>query len=445
GIESWYSSNNHVYDNNILENYFGIRIFSSSNNTFYGNDITANSYEGFWLSDSSNNTLYDNLLSGNGYGFNVQGYELSHYLNNISTSNLVDGKPVYYLINQHDLMVNASTHPEVGWLAFINSTNVSVEGLNLMRNGQGLLLAYTNNSRIIGNTIMRNYDGLLLFASVNNVIYENEIAKNNYRGIYLYEYADNNKVLENNIVDNVDEGIYISDSSNNVLYGNTIANSDYGIELYGANNEIYLNNFVNNTQQIDSYGFSNSWNNTIEGNYWSDYNGTDGNFDGIGDVWVEIDENNTDRFPLMGMFRSFNTSLGYSVNVISNSTLEDFEYFESNSTIKMHVSNMTANQAFGFCRICIPHALMNVSNLSVIIDDGAVEVLLFNNTIYNNDTHTWIYFAYQHSTLEIVIIPEFPSFVLIPFFMTLALLAALSYKKRHMARADRFTKMGSCR
>ncbi|UCH32493.1 MAG: right-handed parallel beta-helix repeat-containing protein, partial [Candidatus Bathyarchaeota archaeon] len=344
GIEFWGSSRNYVYDNNISDNYFGIRIFSSNDNTFYGNDITANSHEGFWLSDSSNNTLYENLLSGNGYGFNVQGYEFSHYLNYISASNLVDEKPVYYLINQNNQTVNASTHLAVGWLAFINSTNVRVEGLNLTKNGQGLLLAYTNNSRIIGNTIVGNYDGLLLFMSVNNVISGNEIARNNYRGIYFYEYSDNNEILENNIIDNVGEGIYLSDSSNNVLYGNTIANSEYGIELYGVDNEIYLNNFVNNTQQVDSGGFSNSWDNSIEGNYWSDYNGTDYNFDGIGDVWVEIDTGNVDHYPLMGMFNSFNTSMSYRVNVISNSTIDGFECFEGNSTIVMHVSNMTANQ-----------------------------------------------------------------------------------------------------
>ena len=51
---------------------------------------------------------------------------------------------------------------------------------------------------------------------------------------------------------------------------------------------IYRNNFVNNTFPIlfdESYYTDSTWNDTRgHGNYWSDYNGTDINNDGIGDT-----------------------------------------------------------------------------------------------------------------------------------------------------------------
>ena len=41
------------------------------------------------------------------------------------------------------------------------------------------------------------------------------------------------------------------------------------------------------------------------GNYWSDYNGTDANDDGIGDTAYVISENNKDVYPLMHPYMSF--------------------------------------------------------------------------------------------------------------------------------------------
>lgn len=96
-------------------------------------------------------------------------------------------------------------------------------------------------------------------------------------------------------------------SSFNVVSGNNITESgDYGVSLSSANNWIYQNNFVNNTHQACStlIGSTNIWNIGYEGNYWSDYNGTDTNHDGIGDTAYVIDANNTDYYPLMTQYNT---------------------------------------------------------------------------------------------------------------------------------------------
>jgi hypothetical protein len=42
-----------------------------------------------------------------------------------------------------------------------------------------------------------------------------------------------------------------------------------------------------------------TWDDGKEGNFWSDYNGTDNNRDGVGDAPYVIDIHNQDRYPLI--------------------------------------------------------------------------------------------------------------------------------------------------
>jgi len=430
--------------------YNGIYIYDSSFNSISGNNITNNDY-GIYFYVSSNNLLQDNTLDGNRYGFYVSGFELRHYLHSINISNLVDGKPVYYLISQHSLKINPSTHPEVGFLALINSTNITVEDQTLTNNGQGIIIAYTNNTKIQNNNITNNQEGIKLWYSSNDTISGNTITANNDYGIDLnrsfnstisgnsiedneigiYLHSSSNiTISRNTITANNEAGVGISSyrSSNNTIAGNHITNCDYGIVLgYSSNNSVYHSNFVNNTKQVDVYDSeANVWDNGVEGNYWDNYAGKDLNHDGIGDINHTIDANNIDNYPLMGPFCSFNTSIGKSVNIISNSTVEGFMY-ESPGTIRFSVSNMTENQTHGFCRVTIPYeVLLPPYNVTV---NGA-DPIYVNYTVHDNGTHRWIYFEYEHSTLEIIIVPEFPSFLVLPLFMITILFAAIIYSAK---------------
>jgi parallel beta-helix repeat protein len=250
------------------------------------------------------------------------------------------------------------------------------------------------------------YYGVNANASLNGVITQNIVYENDYDGIGLLD-SNSCRITENLVMDNTFFGIWIDSS------------------YYNA---IYHNNVINNWDQASSNSALNTWNNTVEGNYWGDYTGVDLDRNGIGDGWYEADSGNIDYYPLVGMFNSFNTSLGYRVNVISNSTIENFQYLESNSTIIMHVSNMTKNQAFGFCRICIPHALINETYHVVI---NGTDPHYWNYTLYDDGDNRWIYFSYQHSLLEIVIVPDLPSFLILPLFTMATLLAIIVHKGKH--------------
>jgi parallel beta-helix repeat protein len=263
----------------------------------------------------------------------------------------------------------------------VNSRNIIISGNIILNNGdRGVYLRYSSYNTVSNNTVSIHSEyGILLFHSDNNVISDNTVSNNWY-------------------------GIRLDSSSNNSVFGNTITNNDLGISSITCSNNICYNNFINNTIQVKGLFSSNVWDNGYPsgGNYWSDYVGVDSNSDGIGDSPRTIDASNIDNFPLMGMLSSFTTFLGHKVNVISNSTIDDFEFFKSpaNITIRLHVSNMTSTQTSGFCSVSIPHILM-AEPYNVTID-GA-EPNYVNYTLYDNETHRWIYFNYDHSTLEVVI------------------------------------------
>ena len=329
----WSGTNNVAIKNTKIRGFnLGIYLEYSKNNSIVGNNITANNEYGILLSHASNSTLSGNVMGGNRYNFGVVG----DYLQSVDTSNLVDGKPVYYFMNQSDIVVNADAYPQVGYLGFVNCANVTVQGLNLTSNYQGLLLVSTNNSKITSNNIANNHYGIELYYSSDNVLSGNNVTANNEYGIVL-GYSSNNIVSGNNVTANNGSGvvgfaiflssssnntlsgnnianngwgflfggfaILLSSSSNNTLSGNNIANNWYGIFLDSSsdnvlsgnnvtssnrvgirldssnNNVFYHNNFINNTPQvyIVTPGLANSWDDGYPsgGNYWSDYAGID--------------------------------------------------------------------------------------------------------------------------------------------------------------------------
>jgi parallel beta-helix repeat protein len=58
-----YTTNSTMTRNDVTDTYFGIWLFSSSNNTLSGNNITNNALEGVWLLYSSNNTFSGNNIT----------------------------------------------------------------------------------------------------------------------------------------------------------------------------------------------------------------------------------------------------------------------------------------------------------------------------------------------------------------------------------------------
>ncbi len=144
----------------------------------------------------------------------------------------------------------------------------------------------------------------------HNLTVKNLNIKNFYIGMYIWTV--NNTITGCAISDNI-VGILLSGDYNTITR-NYITRNEEGI-FFGVNqpgNEpvnivLTHNSFIDNIVQFsgcfcEDYNTSepvHTWDDGKEGNFWSDYNGTDSNGDGIGDTPYVIDVQNRDRYPLM--------------------------------------------------------------------------------------------------------------------------------------------------
>ncbi len=246
--------------------------------------------------------------------------------------------------------------------------------------------------------------GILLFGSVHTTI-RNNIMRNSNIGVHLRHGSNDTLLIDNLILNNTASGIRLADNNNlNHIIGNTLMNNTVGVEIHASShNTFYHNNFIQNkVYQVQILGgVSNRWDDGVEGNYWSDYEGLDTDGDGVGDTelpsWV-------DYYPLIepwSITRVFPVKLGevtYYVNVQSHCTITSFDFDHSLRQISFRVTG-PSGMSF-FCNVSVPKTLLNATsseNWLVQLNNTDISAKC---TIIEN-AYTSIYFTYSPSTYEV--------------------------------------------
>jgi len=283
GISLAYSYNNTLTNNTAKWNTFdGILVALSGNNTLTGNTANENDYLGIRLYFSPPNTLRNNSMNNNLCNFYSWSWSLSELKQDVDTSNIVDGKPVYLLLDRSDEVIDPSTN--AGYLAIINSTRMTVKDLTINHSGHGVLFAYTNNSRIENVTVYYGKQPFLLFNSSHNTLKNITSCYGVKDGVRIWFSNDN--TLTNCTSNSNLYGVTLFNSTDNILTHSYVVANYFGIFSQSSeDNVIYLNAVVNNTINVFSEGSSNIWKSPERlvytcngsnytgylGNCWSDY------------------------------------------------------------------------------------------------------------------------------------------------------------------------------
>ncbi len=234
GIYFEESEFNVISNNDISMMSNGIRLdFSSKHNNILNNNFSDNDAGLLLKDDSKYNTIINNFFTNNGV-------ILSNTRNNIFLNNSVNDKPLIYIEEESEKIIDA----DAGQIILVSCYNITIQKQKICNTTVGIELLNSDNCKITQNTI----------------------GSNNIYGILIEKSKTN--IINNNIISNNDEGIFLDyDSKRNTITDNSFSDNIYGITIsYSRYNTISKNNFLNNKRH--AY-FENSWINIWRKNYWN--------------------------------------------------------------------------------------------------------------------------------------------------------------------------------
>jgi parallel beta-helix repeat protein len=412
---------NSIRGNSLINNNVSMQVYASYENLVEGNSLTKSNVSVILADNSGINVFKNNSMANNVYNLIVFGSSIQAFLQNIDTSNIVDNKTVHYITSSHNLLLNPSSCPNAGYLALVNCTGMTVDGINLSNDKDGMLIAQSTNSSLVNVTLANSRTSITLTAFAPQPL---------ILGGLTFFKSNNNLMINSRIVNN-SVGVCLYQSSGNVFYDNSFVNVSKPV----------ISNFQGPASPPSGSCSINKWDNGLEGNYWSNYGGVDSDQDGIGDSPYIIDANNTDRDPLMGLFSEFPINWAnrtYLTMTICNSSISNFQY----TVVYPHhplqpwttsiVFNVTGKVP-GFCRVMIPKDVLD-GQYAVMLNGFSMPSLSWREMPTTNGTSLFLYMTFTAGSHQVWItgttwMTEYSTEPTLALFMIAALLAAVIHKR----------------
>jgi parallel beta-helix repeat protein len=445
GIWLYDSHDNQIRENQVINNSNSMRFELSSNNTIESNHLK-NCFDGIIFTSSGNNIVKNNDIVNASNQFGVIGENISHYTNHIETSNKIDDKSIYYWIDKTNQVVPS----DAGYVGLVNCQNITVQNTNITKNSEAILLAFTEKSIIANNFLVNNKFGVKFYESSNNLIIANSIIANSNDGIKI-DASHQNNITQNTITNNKDSGISLHHfSTQNNINNNYMSKNYRGLSFNEASENHVIGNQISETFMSILFYSACNYNNIIANNMSNSDSG----------IWFERAAPYSKGNNIIGNNISSNQRFGIlarsvSDNKIQNNTIKNNEYgiLISGDSVQNNIitgNNITSNSetGLGLGRTSAIVYSNNFINNTQDVDCESTNI--WNNEKEGNYWNNYTGIDNNHdgigdtphiinennqdnyplmNPIEIEVIPEFPSWLILPLFLV-GTLSALVVKKR---------------
>jgi len=363
------------------------------------NSIFSNTQlSGLEIYQSSNCIFENNTFVNTGIG--ITGYIAAGWDHTFS-NNIVNGKPLYYVHGQSNLLIDGSLY---GQIILAECTNCTVTGAVISNTPAAIALGHCIECYVYSNEVSQNRFGILLSECQDVYAIDNIVGPSNEYGIHLndsqYCVIQGNNVFDslaagidcikglgnmiilNSVSGSGYYGIVVWESMVFIVYNNTVFDNNEGISIMMApSSQVFFNIVENNTGTGITFGWgsdlcyaycnrigwntagnalddgsTNFWDNGVNmGNFWSDYSGT-------GTYSISGNAGSVDNYPL-----SINDEFPTTTTTTSTTTSTTTTTTTTTTVTSTTESTNTTTTNSGSFDLTIPIVVGSIGTVFIII------------------------------------------------------------------------------